>query len=108
MVTSIARQSVIIKCQQQTSILIGNYEMYYLAGLMKKIYGLDLDKTDAPKELFAKIQKALPKLKPSDEREGYLLKLIEFYKPLPEYDSQMAELFEWGANEKQLWEVHIS
>ena len=38
MVPSIARQSVIIKCNMQASVLLGNYEFYYLAGLMKKIY----------------------------------------------------------------------
>ena len=43
MVPSIARQSVIIKCNQQTSVLLGNYEFYYLAGLMKKVFELDLD-----------------------------------------------------------------
>ena len=41
MVPSIARQSVIIKCNMQASVLLGNYEFYYLAGLMKKIYNLD-------------------------------------------------------------------
>ncbi len=29
MVTSIARQSVIIKCNMQKSVLTGNYEFYY-------------------------------------------------------------------------------
>ena len=37
MVPSIARQSVIIKCNQQTSVLLGNYEFYYLAGLIKSL-----------------------------------------------------------------------
>ena len=34
MVPSIARQSVIIKCNMQKSILTGNYEFYYAAGLL--------------------------------------------------------------------------
>ena len=34
MVPSIARQSVIIKCNMQKSILTGNYEFYYAAGLI--------------------------------------------------------------------------
>mgnify|MGYP000019504385 CR=1 FL=1 len=37
MVTSIARQSVIIKCNMQKSVLTGNYEFYYAAGLIAKL-----------------------------------------------------------------------
>ena len=54
-VASIARQSVILKCLRQKSVLLGNYEFYYLAGLMKKLYGLELDKTIQPEEMFEKI-----------------------------------------------------
>ena len=50
MVPSIARQSVIIKCNMQASVLLGNYEFYYLAGLMKKIYDLDLHEDMQPLE----------------------------------------------------------
>ena len=40
MVTSIARQSVIIKCNMQKSVLTGNYEFYYAAGLVTKLSGI--------------------------------------------------------------------
>ena len=52
MVPSIARQSVIIKCNQQTSVLLGNYEFYYLAGLMKNLFVLDLNEDMQPVELL--------------------------------------------------------
>ena len=42
MVISIARQSVILKCLRKKSVLVGNYEFYYLAGFMKKLYGLEI------------------------------------------------------------------
>ncbi|MEE1078758.1 MAG: DUF3837 family protein, partial [Agathobacter sp.] len=42
MVTSIARQSVILKCKIKKSVLVGNYEFYYLSGLLKNIYGLEI------------------------------------------------------------------
>ena len=42
MIPYITRQSIIIKCNQQASVLLGNYEFYYLAGLMKKLFGFQL------------------------------------------------------------------
>jgi hypothetical protein len=107
MVTSIARQSVIIKCNQQTSVLLGNYEFYYLAGLMKKLFDLPLTEDMEPEVLFSTIKENINKANPKDERENYLLKLVEFYKPLKTYDEQTKELFRWGAGEEKLWQVNI-
>ncbi|MBQ6811650.1 MAG: DUF3837 domain-containing protein [Agathobacter sp.] len=107
MVTSIARQSVIIKCTQQTSVLLGNYEFYYLAGLMKKIYNLDLDEDMQPQEMLDKIQANLGQLSPKDEKETYLVKLVSIFKVEEKFDDQMKELFRWGATEEKMWQVHI-
>lgn len=107
MVTSIARQSVIIKCSQQTSVLLGNYEFYYLAGLLKKLFDFPVSEDMDPETLSAAISENLKKADPKDEKEAYLIKLVEFYKPLENYDEQMKELFRWGENEDHLWEVHI-
>ena len=107
MVTSIARQSVIIKCNQQASVLLGNYELYYLAGLMKKLFNLDLTEELNPEELYGRIKQNLDELEPKDEKEAYLIKLVSVYKPLEEYDEQMKELFRWGATEEHLWQVNI-
>ena len=107
MVTSIARQSVIIKCNQQTSVLLGNYEFYYLAGLTKKLFDFPVTEDMEPETLFSVIKENMPKANPRDEREAYLLKLVEFYKPLEVYDEQTKELFRWGAGEEKLWQVNI-
>ncbi len=107
MVTSIARQSIIIKCNQQTSVLLGNYEFYYLAGLMKKLFDLNLSEEMAPVELYDAILPNLEQISPKDEKEAYLVKLATNFKPLEEYDEQMKELFRWGATEEKLWQVHI-
>ena len=107
MVTSIARQSVIIKCNQQTSVLLGNYEFYYLAGLLKKLYQLDLDEDMQPSELYDKIQEHLKELSPENEQEAYLIKLVSVFRPDEKLDEQMKELFRWGANEDKMWQVHI-
>ena len=107
MVTSIARQSVIIKCNQQSSVLLGNYEFYYLAGLLKKIYNLDLNEDMQPQEMLDKIQANLGQLAPQDEKEAYLIKLVSVFKVEEKYDDQMKELFRWGATEEKMWQVHI-
>ena len=107
MVTSIARQSVIIKCNQQTSVLLGNYEFYYVAGLMKKLFDFPLSEEMGPEELFSVMKENYSNANPKDEKEAYLLKLVEFYKPLEVYDEQTKELFRWGAGEEKLWQVNI-
>ena len=107
MVTSIARQSVVIKCNQQTSVLLGNYEFYYLAGLLKKLFDFPLSEDMEPEVLFETIHTNLKNAKPQDEKEAYLLKMVEFFKPLEIYDEQTKELFRWGENEEKLWQVNI-
>lgn len=107
MVPSIARQSVIIKCNQQTSVLLGNYEFYYLGGLMAKLFDLDLNEEMTPDVLLRNIHANMESIEPKDEKEAYLLTLVKNYKPLEEYNEQTKELFRWGATEENLWEVHI-
>lgn len=107
MVPSIARQSVIIKCNMQKSVLLGNYEFYYLGGLMAKLFGLELNEDMAPNELLEEIHANMKSIEPKDEKEAYLLTLVENYKPLEEYDEQTKELFRLGATEENLWQVQI-
>lgn len=107
MVTSIVRQSIIIKCNQQASVLVGNYELYYAAGLAKKIFNLDVNENMQPIELYESIQSKLEGLEPKDEKEEYLVKLLSIYTVTEDYNEQMKELFLMGANENQMWQVHI-
>lgn len=107
MVPSIARQSVIIKCNMQKSVLLGNYEFYYVGGLMAKLFGFKLNEEMAPNELLEEIHANMKFVEPKDEKEAYLLALVENYKPLEEHDEQTKELFRWGANEENLWQVQI-
>lgn len=105
MVPSIARQSVIIKCNQQASVLLGNYEFYYLAGLMKNLFSLDLNEEMQPKELLESVQAKLDTLTPSNPQEEYLIKLARNFKPDEKLDNQMKELFRWGATEEKPWQM---
>ena len=82
MIPLVTRQSIIIKCTQQTSILLGNYEFYYLAGLMKKLFGFELYAEMNPQEMFSYIKEYASSANPQDKCEEYMLKLVEFYKPL--------------------------
>ena len=107
MVPSIARQSVIIKCNQQTSVLLGNYEFYYLSGLMKKLFDLDLNEDMEPFDMVKRVQDSLPTLHPQNNQEAYLIKLATNFKPSENLDEQMKELFRWGATEEKLWQMQI-
>lgn len=107
MVPSIARQSVIIKCNQQTSVLLGNYEFYYLAGLMKKLYDLDLNEEMEPLVLLEAIQAQIDSISANSPQEEHLIKMSRNFKPDDKKDEQMKQLFCWGATEEKLWQVHI-
>ena len=99
MVPSIARQSVIIKCNMQKSILTGNYEFYYAAGIIANLSGVEIPEDIKPEELLALI--------PADEKEKYLFGMVADYRPEDVYDEQMRELLDWGRTEKYLWTVTL-
>ena len=105
MVTSIARQSVIIKCNMQKSILTGNYEFYYAAGLVAKLTGVVVSDDIWPMELFSLLTEQLQSVEPQDEREAHLFQMIRDYRPKEAYDEQMKELLLWGKTEQNLWMV---
>ena len=90
MVPSIARQSVIIKCNMQQSILTGNYEFYYAAGLIANLSGVEIPEDIKPEELLALLSEKIPPMTPADV-----------------YDEQMRELLDWGRTEKYLWTVTL-
>lgn len=105
MVTSIARQSVILKCNMQKSVLLGNYEFYYIAGLLKKLFNVSADADMEPEVLSEYLLSVVDTLSPKDEKEAYLITMVKGYEPLPEHDEQMRELFAWGEQEPDLWQV---
>lgn len=105
MIPSIARQSVITKCNMQKSILLGNYEFYYVGGLLNKLFGLRGNPDMDPQALREYLDGELPRLTPEDDREKYLIHMVENYDPLPDYDEQMKLLFRWGESEEYLWQM---
>ena len=92
MITSIARQSIILKCLRQKSVLVSNYELYYTAGLAKKCFGIAVDAD----------------MEPADEQEKYLIHLLGNYEPDDTHDEQTVELFHMGETEEHMWQVSIT
>lgn len=107
MVPSIARQSVILKCNMQKSVLTGNYEYYYAAGLFSKLAGIGLSDEIRPAELKVFVREETENRKGADEREEYLYEMLRNFKPGEEYDEQMKELLLWGKSEDWIWNVTI-
>lgn len=105
MVPYIARQSVIIKCNIKKSVLLGNYEFYYAAGLFQKLYGAGLHADMSPQELLADILKVADTVSPNDEREEYLVTLLKNYEAGEEQDEETGILFAWGEAEPDLWKT---
>ena len=107
MVPSIARQSVIMKCNKQWAYILGNYEYYYAAGVASKLLGFEIAEEIMPIQLFEVLEKELAQAKSCDEREAYLLQRLKDYVPTEDYDEQMKELLVMGKTEQNLWEVFL-
>ncbi len=104
MIESIARQSIIIKCNLTASIMTGNYEFYYASGLFYKLSEKQTEDIPEPLELGQIIQEMLDKYSPKDDKEKHLVKLLRFYKPVEKFDEQMKNLFWTGYKEKHMWQ----
>lgn len=104
MVQSLARQSVIIKCNLHASIMLGNYEFYYAAGLVHKLTGNTTDRIAEPSEMLDIVQKLIRDYKTEDEHELHLIHMLKDYEPVEAFDEQMKALFEEGQKEEYLWQ----
>lgn len=107
MTTSIARQSVIIKCNMQCAYILGNYEFYYGAGLAGKLFAFDVPEEIQPEELKELLAEKLSGVEGNTPQETYLISLLQEFIPEKRYDEQMKELLIWGQKEEQLWQVQI-
>ncbi|MCI5492588.1 MAG: DUF3837 domain-containing protein [Lachnospiraceae bacterium] len=104
MILSIARQSVIIKCNLNSSIMTGNYEFYYAVGLLYKIKGIEIDEVITPLELHEKVLELIKGDASEDTRVQHLIHMLHYYKPTEQFDDQMKELFLMGNREKYMWQ----
>lgn len=107
MVTSIARQSVVMKCNMQSAYILGNYEYYYAAGLAGLLYGFEVPVDIKPQELQAFLAEKLNDVTPDGPKETHLVSRLKEYDPNEAYDEQMKELLLMGQKETCLWQVSV-
>ena len=92
MVPDLARMSVIIKSQHETSVMTGNYEMGYACGLLCKLAGREVPQWETPVEL-------------KDRVEKNVIHMLHYYHPDETADEQVKELIGWGYDEQRLWQI---
>ena len=96
MVPSIARQSVILKCNMQKSVMLGNYEFFYAAGLMRKLYNIEIRTDMEPEQILEAILQMQDNLAPQSEPEKYLIQIIKNYEPKHNLWANMGKAFLLG------------
>ena len=77
MVPSIARQSVILKCNMQKSVMLGNYEFFYAAGLMRKLYNIEIRTDMEPEQILEAIDSAEEQVESSLSSEEKAEEIVE-------------------------------
>jgi len=106
MVTSIARQSVIIKSKTGSSILLGNYECGYALGLLSKAAGLSADDSfEDMRQWYEHVMSQLADFTSEDERLTEVLRITKNYEPAPDVDVQVKELYQMGYREERMWQM---
>lgn len=103
MVPILARMAVIIKSQQKTAVIMGNYEMAYVCGLLYRVCGGTPPEPETPEQLREETLKAFEGFETEDERIQRLIHLLKFYKPEQEWDEQNIELWNMGLQEEKPW-----
>lgn len=101
----LTRQSVVIKCNLEASIMTGNYEFYYAGGILCKLTDREVAADIRPEALHELVSESLETFSPADGHQKHLAHMLKYYHPDPErYDEQMAELLQMGLQEQHMWE----
>ena len=104
MVPVLARMSVVIKAQHETSVMTGNYEMGYVCGLLCRLAGITPPPLETRLKLQEKMMAALEGYNAADEREKNVIRMLKYYKPDDNMDDQVKELFSMGLEENRPWQ----
>ena len=104
MVPVLARMSVVIKAQHETSVMTGNYEMGYVCALLCRLAGITPPPLETPLKLQEKMMAALEGYNAADEREKNIIRMLKYYKPDDNMDDQVKELFLMGLEENRPWQ----
>ena len=96
MVRMLPVESVERKLDMKASVLVGNYEFYYAAGKLAALTEVEAGEETPPDELKAAVSEALEHFETADERQAYLIRLLERYRPNELQDEDTRALFLWG------------
>lgn len=106
MVPELARQSIIIKSKNQTSIVLGNYECAYCLGILSKAAGLPKDDSYSDMvEWHKTVMDQLSGFTPENENLERVLAMMQILEPTSEIDEQVKELYDMGYEESHPWEI---
>lgn len=108
MVPELARMSVIIKSQHETSVMTGNYEMGYACGLLCRLLGTAPPAWENPRQLQERMLALLEGYEPADEREKNVIHMLRYYHPDDNADEQVRQLLEWGLTEAHVWQMILT
>ena len=106
MVTSIARQAVIIKSKTGNSIILGNYECAYALGLLSK--AVSMEENDSWQDMsqwYEEVMSRLDGFTSEDVRLMEIVRIMKEYEPTETVDEQMKELYHMGYAEKRMWQM---
>ena len=72
----LTRQSVVIKCNLEASIMTGNYEMYYAAGLIAQLTNREIAADIQPEALHDLVHGWLDSFVPANGQEKHLVHML--------------------------------
>jgi hypothetical protein len=98
MVPILAEQAIDRKLEMITSVITGNYEYYYGAGIILTFFDGDWNGSMQPADLMKALHDALEGKEFSDETQAFLVRIMLRYEVKEDlYDEKiMVELFETG------------
>jgi len=106
MVTSIARQAVIIKSGTGNSIILGNYECAYALGLLSKTASIPEDDSyQDMRQWYGDVMDRLDGFASDDARLMETIRMMKAYEPQEKVDGQMRELYHMGLEENRMWQM---
>lgn len=106
MVPSLARQAIIIKCGNDTSVITGNYELAYAVGVISSQAAIPFPENyTGMKGLHEEMLRALEGKNLEDVHLKRLYRMLKLYHPTEDYDEQMEELIRMGREEQHPWDM---
>lgn len=101
MVRMLPVESVERKLDMKASVLVGNYEFYYAAGKLAALTEVNAGEDTPPDELKTAVMETMEHFVPVDDRQEYLVRLLERFRPDELQNKDTRALFLWGLTGKE-------